>query len=84
MKKEKIYIYIIEENTHFVFTSGKGVNLTSFGALRLARASNKKFQQSVEPSFPILESSEAVSTQSDVIIAPAYHITGMSHYLYGK
>ena len=67
-----------------VFTSGKGANLTSLGASRLAHASSKKFKHSVEPSFPIVESSETVVTQSEVITAPAYHIKGMSHFLYGE
>jgi hypothetical protein len=67
-----------------VFTSGKGENLTSLEEWHFAKASSKKFKHSVEPSFPILESSEAVETQSELITAPAYHIIGMSHFVYGE
>jgi hypothetical protein len=67
-----------------VSSSGKGVNLTSSGVSQLAQASSKKFKHSVEPSFPIVESSERAETQSELMIAPAYHIKGMSHFLYGE
>jgi hypothetical protein len=88
-KFEGISVYLIYQTLMppqhtLVFTSGKGLNLTSLEALRLAQASSKKFKHSVEPSFPILESSEAVETQSELITAPAYHIIGMSHFVYGE
>lgn len=74
----------LEQCHMLVFTSGKEVNLTSLEALRLAPAFSKKFKHSVELSFPIAESSETVSIQSGLITAPAYHIKGMSHFMYGK